>query len=165
MNGEQVIFYMMRLPAVAGCFIVDEEGLTVASHLPGDFSGEITFGMATDAIDAFETFKAALPGCNELRLDIEQITILIRTLKNHLLFVFIDEMAEMAAVRTGAIVCANRYDPKGAMEMPQSMSEIMAKAEFNTDPSQVAATEYGSPTESFPPFTSESPFPTDDPLH
>lgn len=135
MNPEQVIFYIMRLPGVAGCFIVDEEGLTKASHLPPDFVDEVIFGMANDGIDAMETFRAEIPGCNEIRLDVESITILIRALKEHLLFVFVDESIEVPAIRTGATVCAKRYDPDGleAASMPVSMSEIMARASFDTE--------------------------------
>lgn len=134
MNAEQVTSYIMRLPAVVGCFIVDEEGLTLSSQVPEDFSREIIFGMATDAIDAMETFRAGLPGCSELRLDLEGITLLIRSLQDHLLFVFVDEPAEVAAVRTGAIVCSKRYNMSGqpGEGIPQSMSEIMAKAKFQT---------------------------------
>jgi len=135
MNPEQVVFYIMRLPGVAGCFIVDDEGLKKASHLPPDFGDEVIFGMATDGIDAMETFKSEIPGANELRLDIESIVILVRVLQNHLLFVFIDETAEVSAIRTGAGVCAKRYDPEGveAASKPMSMSEILAKAAFDQE--------------------------------
>jgi len=136
MNPDQVVYYMMRLPGVAGCFIVDEEGLTISSRLPPDFSEEVVFGMATDGIDAMETFKAEIPGCQEIRLDVEGICILIRVLKDHLLFMFIDEPAEMPAIRTGAKVSAKRYDPDEVPmteNYPETMSEIMARVSYDAD--------------------------------
>lgn len=135
MNPEQVTFYIMRLPGVAGCFIVDEEGIKKASHLPTDFREDVIFGMANDGLDLMETFRAEMPGCQEIRMDVEGITILIRALMDHLLFVFIDESAELPTIRTGAKVCSKRYDPDGVevAAMPGSMSEIIAKANYNLD--------------------------------
>lgn len=109
MDSLQVLQYIKRLPGVAGVFVADQSSRILASEVPPMFDDAALNGMATDGLNALETLRAEVPDFNELRIDFDLMTILIRDLDGPLLFVLIDDASEVSSVRIAGNVASKRY--------------------------------------------------------
>ena len=109
MDSQQVLQYLKRLPGVTGGFISNASQQVIASDVPLTFDETMLSGMALDGSNALETLRSEQPDFDELRIDFDLMTVLIRDLDGDLLFVLIDQKDEISSIRIAANVVSKRY--------------------------------------------------------
>ena len=127
---------------MSGCFVVSPTGEVLGSALPAIFDDAMVAQTIKNGSNVLETFRAELPGCNEVHFDTSVAGVYLRSLDGAILFVVLETSDDLAATRIAANVAAKRYEPTGKAEVPPTAK--------NSPPLQTKRSAFGFGTKAEP---------------
>ena len=97
MTGRSIVDSLTAMSGVYGSFLCNADGKDIVSAVPADFTTDILESLAERGVQLFKTARKSVPEAYELRLDAEQVTILIHSVTEGLSFTFINHPDRDAA--------------------------------------------------------------------